>query len=319
MSYARSFLLTLTATLVAPLGACTAELVGDGDDPVLRCGGCNLNSPVINDARFPELHLGGLPNDDGVSLVGLHDPATQTTYALGTNGLEDLTALDGSTVVAEGEELIGWLLVLEKGPDTVFGMIVAHDRIESWAVGNLPMSAYAIAFADVNLTKNVCPTYAGSPNTPVLTIIPGQTYDNVAKEVGLVDADWVTFACADQAAYKAKRFGYEQNLPFAGTNQPASIDQQNATLKMITADYCGLGKSFTVHGTQVGWENAAQTVSEGANLGDIEAVWTESGALCLSAPRHPDIAQKVEEECILPDCDTIDLAQVDYEWITWTP
>jgi hypothetical protein len=321
MSYAPFALLTITV-LVAPIGACTPEFTGqdDADDPTLRdCPGCTLNSPAINNAKFPALHLGGLPNDDGVSLLGLFDPATMQTYDVGTNSLEDLTALDGLTVVAEGDELVGWTLVLEKDSNPLYGMIVAHDRtITSWAAGNPNMTAYAISFADVNITKNVCPTFADSPNTPVLTIIPGQTYDNVNKVVDEVDANWVTFACADEAAYKAKRLGYEQNLNFAGTNAPASIDQQNATLKMITADYCGLGKSFTVQGTPLAWENAAQTVTAPPDL-KIEAIWTATGALCLDTPRIAELQDKIDEECSLPYCDTIDLEQVPYEWITWTP
>lgn len=322
MSTATVRLLSLAAALTALTGACTPEFEGEDDgEPTLRnCETCNTNSPAINEFQFPELHLGGLPNSAGVRLVGLINPKDNVTYKLTVDGHEDLAAVDAQNkIVARGAALVGWVLMLEKDAVRVTGMIAAHDAtIASWAQPGRPMTAYAIAFSDKNMTKNVCPTYFDTPWTPVLTIIRGETYDREHKLVDLVDSQWVTFACADEAAYKAKRLGYEQNIPFGATNQPATIAQQDATLKMITADYCGTGKSFTQQGTKLFWENTAHTVTLPNPVSNLEAVWTEDGALCLDTPRYVDRA-KVQAECDIPKCGNIDLAQVPHEWVTWVP
>ncbi|MFY0533504.1 ADYC domain-containing protein [Nannocystis pusilla] len=88
---------------------------------------------------------------------------------------------------------------------------------------------------------------------------------------------------------------------------------------MITADYCGTGQSFTVQDQGIYWENAAGTVTapSAAYTKPIEAVWGPNGALCIGEPRLFTLAE-VQTECPgLPDCDTVDWANMAYEWITW--
>lgn len=321
--------LTAAAALLAATTACTLEPLASDDDESLAPRDCEpplcgFNSPRINDAPFPELHLGGLANDAGVSLVGLRSPTSTEIYELKIEAHQALAAYSGTMRVAHGAGLVGWQLVLDDNGTEVSGTIRAFSRATaSWATGNDSLTTYAISFPSpvtVGLDLNVCPTYVNDPNTPVLTVIPGQTYDREAKLVGLIDSSWATFACADEAAYKAKRLGYAEVLGFDGTALPATRAQQDATLKMITADYCGKGKSFTEPNTPVYWENTALTVPMGppANERDtIEAIWTDYGALCLDNPRIPGMLAKIQADCELPSCDTIDLEEVSHEWISW--
>ena len=94
--------------------------------------------------------------------------------------------------------------------------------------------------------------------------------------------------------------------------EPASAGARQATLKMITADYCGGGQSYTANGTPVVWRNRAGTVdSTDLHTPDaVEAVWTAGGALCLDTPRIADVT------CQLPSCAGLDLE--DGEWLTHT-
>ncbi|NJK33201.1 MAG: hypothetical protein HC927_12795 [Deltaproteobacteria bacterium] len=80
---------------------------------------------------------------------------------------------------------------------------------------------------------------------------------------------------------------------------------------MLTADYCGDGHSYTVDGTPLAWENESGTVTPDSQPGELEAIWTAEGALCLDTPRLVDPS---EVACALPSCDQYTLA--DGEWMT---
>ena len=97
---------------------------------------------------------------------------------------------------------------------------------------------------------------------------------------------------------------------------PASRARQDATLKMITADYCGIGHSFTDQGIEVAWENTAQTVT--SNETEIEAMWGADGAICLDTPRFSSI-QDIKSTCPEPPppCSSIDPDDFVVEWVSY--
>jgi hypothetical protein len=75
--------------------------------------------------------------------------------------------------------------------------------------------------------------------------------------------------------------------------------------KMITADYCGRGKAFTVSGQPLaildnrGWFEPPPT-----GVTSIESIWNEQGAVCLDQARRADddpfIYDKISQACPLP-------------------
>jgi hypothetical protein len=79
-------------------------------------------------------------------------------------------------------------------------------------------------------------------------------------------------------------------------NRQASPAERQATLRMVTADYCGTGHSFTVNGTPVAWRDAAGLVEPIGKENVIEALWDADGAICLTKPRHADL-DEVAAEC----------------------
>ncbi|MCY1061804.1 ADYC domain-containing protein [Nannocystis sp. SCPEA4] len=314
--------LPLSAALLA-MTAAACTYAPEDEQSYRDSGTLTVNSPEIDDAPFPELSLSGQPNSAGVSLVGLRDP-NGNLHPLATNSRDELVVYDDNhNLLFSGDDLVDWTLVLEKDGVEVEGTILTYDGdVPGWTDDGRPITTYAISFPGTAADpghKNVCPTYRDEPLNPVLTIIRGATYDRELKEVDLIDADWVTFACADQAAYKAKALGYHQGENFAGTTAPATRDQQDATLKMITADYCGTGHSFTVQGTAIHWENSARTVTiaPGTVYGYFEAIWGKDGAICLNDPRAVDRSE-VEAECDIPLC-PIDWETTSHEWATWKP
>ena len=121
---------------------------------------------------------------------------------------------------------------------------------------------------------------------------------------------WITLACAGSAAAKTALLGYGPHGDFDGEGHSATVAQRQATLKMITADYCGTGQSYTVDGTPLAWENAGGTVTPMHEIGESEAVWTSSGALCLDTPR---VVDRDDVSCSLPSCDALG---IEGEWMT---
>lgn len=120
---------------------------------------------------------------------------------------------------------------------------------------------------------------------------------------------FITFACRDQALGKCARMGYR---PWAKANSCsgtgvaqtcadiALADHHQACTRMIRADYCGNGTSYTIDGTLIDiydYLNPPLQVSE--TDWDIEAQWTPNGALCINEPRHPELLKKWQR----PDCD----------------
>lgn len=286
----------------------------------IRCGDLS-NSPAVNDFAVPEINLNGLANSDGVKVKGIRRPLghpTTTLYRLGV-GNDELNAwsfsLNGAYTVASGPGLIGWRIELE-GPGGVVrhATIRAHNpELASWSAGAAPISTYAIAYDSdpgPSVTYvNVCPN--ATPEETVLTVIGGETYDRDTKEVNPGMSGWATLACADEAAFKMKRLAYGPNDTIGATGVTATVAQRQATLKMLTGDYCGTGFPYTVQGFPLKWTDQASNVNwtSGAVL---EARWDEHGATCLTLPR---VAELGEVACI-DDLDPCPVGPHDAVWQT---
>lgn len=303
--------LWLPASLVAP--ACLdgeAELAGalaarDYSCPTWRCG---FNAAEVRGRSLQELDLDGLPNAAGARIVGALPPPLRLGYVLDVQNDELVFRKGGS--VLRGEQIVGGILLVQLPlglpvPVTIAG----YATVPSWAADHPPIAAYTLLYPEpVELlgVKNVCTGSLLDPLASVATVLGGERYDEATKTVLPDQSRWVTIACAGSAAAKLKLLGYG---PQSSATTPA---RRQATLKMITADYCGGGHSYTENGTPLQWANADGTVAPpaGATLGAVESVWTASGAVCLGATRIAD----TEVACPLPACDGFDLD--DGEWIT---
>ncbi|WP_245913657.1 ADYC domain-containing protein [Nannocystis exedens] len=286
--------------------------------PVWRCG---FNSAEVNGRAIRELNLDGLPNADGVRIVGFVPPA------LGLLSLQKfeldvekgaLVARSAGGTTLRGSQLVGaTILVQQPGsllplPITVLG----HQKIDSWAEGAPQVSTYALVYPDLDAlvgVRNVCTGDLLDVLTSAVTVIGGETYDLETKTIQPDKPRWLTLACAGSAAAKLQLMNYGPQSDFDGAGHPASLEQRQATLRMITADYCGTGHSYTQNGTPLHWENAAGTVVSPGELGAVEAVWSAAGALCLEAQRLAG----AEVGCDLPACDAFSLAEG--EWVTYVP
>lgn len=278
---------------------------------------CGFNSAEINGRAIRELNLDGASNSAGMRIVGFVPPPGRLgSWSLDVAG-DALIARSGGTTL-RGAQLVG-AQILVRDPSLsglpVPVIIAGYEEIPSWAAGAPDVATYALVYADVNAllgVKNVCVGDITDALTSAATVLGGETYDLATKTVK-PSPRWLTIACAGSAAAKMRLMNYGPQSNFDGTGAPASVAQRQATLKMITADYCGTGQSHTQNGTRLYWENASGTVVSGGAPGQVEAVWTQAGALCLGATRIADVTPA----CARPSCAGLSLDQG--EWITHVP
>lgn len=319
----RPFAVARLALALLPLALIVACDVEEANDPGLlaarSCPGCNIggyNSPTINSFEIPELHLGQEPNHADVTLIDIADPNGHE-YSLSVVNEEFFVDTGNGLVIGAG--LIGWKILLDS-PGGKYELEIAsyaiHDSLANEGPG---ISAYGLKYESHLVAGEILSVCPGSlPNEAVVTLIRGETYDRAQKTVQPAQLGWFTLACADEAVFKMKRMNYGPNAYFNNTGMPASVAQRQATLKMITADYCGNGNSYTVQGTPLIWIDAAHTVGpeKVQTPNQREAFWDENGALCLDTPRFA-AKSDVKDECELPACSEID--PTSSIWGTITP
>lgn len=280
--------------------------------PTWRCG---FNSAEVNGRSIRELNLDGAANADGLQIVGFLAPAGLLgNYKLDVEG-DALIARNSSGATLRGAQLIG-ATILVKGPGLLalptLITVLGYQEIDSWAAGAPKVPTYALLYPDLGAllgVSNVCSGDLLDTLASAATVIGGETYDLDAKTVNPGQKRWLTIACAGSAAAKMRLLGYG---PQSSATTP---DQRQATLKMITADYCGGGESYTANGTLVHWANEDGSVAPSSTEtpGEVEAVWNEDGALCLGSPRIAGTTV----DCSLPSCEGFEAD--DGEWITWAP
>ncbi len=322
----RSFAAPRLALALLPLALSVGCYANEEDDPGLHefratasCSSCGLgstNSPTINSFEIPELHLDGHLNDDGVSLGMIIDPDGKEFRLRVIN--EEFAVMTGGQTLS-GADLLGWTIRLDSPGGTYDLEITKHESHASLANAGPAISAYGLKYESHETPGeflSVCPN--SQPEESVVTLILGETYDRELKTVTPGQSAWFTLACADEAAFKMKAMNYGPNADFNNTGAPATVQQRQAPLKMITADYCGSGVSYTVQGTPLIWHDTANTVGpENVPTPNMrEAYWNADGAMCLDTPRFVDNSE-VKEECDLPACSEIDPSQ--RVWATITP
>jgi hypothetical protein len=101
----------------------------------------------------------------------------------------------------------------------------------------------------------------------------------------------VTIACVGEAAAKMKLMDFHPH-----GNRQASVAERQATLRMITADYCGTGHSFTVNGTQVAWRDAAGQIEPRWERTSSRRCGTKTGRSASTSRGTP--ASTDVEECV---------------------
>lgn len=310
-------LLALT-TALALVGGCDAAAdLEPGSAITFRpftCSWCTTigNSPLVNGASLAYIDLTGT-NSAGIKIsgvfVGKSDYYTLTLDA-DTDRFRGIDLNDPDRAL-EGEDFVGAKIVLEmNGGGLVYLEITDYDEnVASWSRSGDPVTAYRAMYVSQGVPQPLCPS--SNPENQWFTLIGGEIYDPVTHAI-TASSSALTIACVGEAAAKLKLLDYHPNGNYGST-----AEQRQTTLRMITADYCGTGQSFTTQGVQVAWSNAAGTVEAPFAEDALEAKWGPNGAICLDYPREFTLDQ-VLDVCSIPSCE----GDVDFggaEWRTMLP
>lgn len=338
----------LLACVASLASACTSDIEIAAEDLMVEGGcpewACGTNTAVINNSMIETLNL----SDDDGDVYDDSDGRLRIVAVEHETGLPlDLQVQNGEFIGTDltgaryrGNALIGTRIIFRDLDDLSLHAITidGFSSITSWTQPVFQVPAYYLSAAqlDANLvplsTRALCNSSESTPDpSQYVVLIKGELYDALSKTVldgsYYGDEQWFNLACKDSALAKMKLLGYDPEFTNTAATRQTTPAERQATLKMITADYCGTGTSFTAIGEPLIWYNRSNTVVPGSVVAaSSEAIWSANGAICLDVARRadsePDIATRIAAECgaPLPSCTSFLQSWTQYgEWHTANP
>jgi hypothetical protein len=277
-------------------GSATAELNN------CKLFGCGENVARVGMYKFHELDLNGGASN-GVRIGEFLD-ANDKPMTLDVIGSKLIGIRDDASIVS-GAALEGSTLHLDHDDGDSFRLHFVDVGTTPYWVGGGKATTYHFTVEDDNGTnRDLCAgvgidNYLWAGIQKVAVVHRGDRYDPAGLTVTAIGADtkgWFNISCAGTAPAKLEL----TRMTTSGSNQThaSSRPQRTTWLKLITADYCGVGYSFTQDGEPLlldnkpGWMSADDTLGQAqyddALVDTYEALWTSTGAKCLSTPRRLD-------------------------------
>jgi len=286
--------LTLNGLTLNGLTLNGLTLNGTGQNGI-TLNGITLNGITLNGITLNGLFLTG-PNNK----VGSYSGISVKNVAI--NNSEIQITLSNNQVIS-GTQVIGAALVaIQEGPKPVIYVFRINN---AYIDTSNPFDDTWHYYVTVASTANPTPTALclDENNQPTDLVPLMGMYWNTTDGSMVQQPNAVTLACTGGAIEKCVGFGYR---PWAnGTScigwsneqfcWPVSlVDYLQACTRMIRADYCGNGTSYTVDGTVLNiYDYLSPPIQSFAtNTGEnwqFEARWTPDGAMCLTKPRHPEL------------------------------
>ncbi len=246
-----------------------------------QLNGIDLNGPLLQGTKLNGIDLNGIdlngPVLQGVQLNGLQFNGLTLNGSALQGSFSDGTRI--STQALVGAKLVGRL---SDGTTLPIFIDAVHENPEA---KNADVVLYQISYGAGH--EPLCGRDQGG--APVLATAIANSWDE--KTGARVDAaDTFTFACQGAALYKCVAAGYKPWKTVDSPKGPVSLaDYHQACTRMIRADYCGDGTSYTLDGTLIDMADGLGIQS--AETGDradfaFEAAWGPDGAKCVSKTRY---------------------------------
>jgi hypothetical protein len=277
------------------------------DEAVCPSWGCSRNSPIMGDGLvFDGLDRRfGIPAESGIKILAVTAPDGRPAELEVQGHTLRAYSIDGSNLLYEGGGLEETVVTLQTDSHTYELKITRFEQagIQFWAppdehVPFYEMKARRLEPSDPKEFVHICvdtrfetdPDWSGVGHLAL--VFEGDHYDARNKLVYETPNDpRFNLTCAGTAPAKLHLLrhtaaGSRDIAPLVHT----SVEQRQAMLKMITADFCGDGTPYTVHGVPLWYQDVqALHVLPAAAYADparIEAIWTQDGAQCIDRPRY---------------------------------
>lgn len=266
------------------------QLIEEDPCPNFACG---QNGPKLNSRDFHELSELGLPNREGFTLKPMVKGGV--SYTLGVVGWE-MRGTDANGNIITGQQLTNATFDVEHDTGRRYRVLineVSSMHIYAGPKKGTVIPQYILKWIDVTPGMpaqhytNLCarpPTGAYRDDTlyqngESTLVFEGNRYDSVTKSVLFGSSSWFNLGCAGHALSKLLLTGH---TTISGS---ATTAQQQTALKAITADYCGIGLSFTVAGEPLYWKSSNTYMSFKSQPVSLEGRWNDRGAVCLDEHR----------------------------------
>ena len=287
--------LALTASLALAAGCDMPEPGDDREEQgavFMRPGGGGiwLNTSAIDSHAFAALDL-KKNSHDGVRLdrVLVKQGANKFVVVDRVKGVDGEIHAGRGTTNFSGQQLVGskWeLTLLVNGTETPATMWI------SGATNNQGVWQYTFQHHDaLGNVANLCETdaHGKAVAVPIADMtVNASTGDLTSRNNTLY------LACTSGALGKAVTWGYS---PW-----DIGMDEFEATIRVVRADYCGDGQSWTTPGTGLQIEDAWGVSGFAVPTATNEAVWGASGALCIATTRVIGQGAITCDGVVVPTC-----------------
>lgn len=248
---------------------------------MLLCGACASDAdPSVGQTAQDMISLNG-KSLNGVSLNGISlngaSLAGQTITSVALKGINASgTAITASSAAASLAPWTGAGLVGSTWSATTSAGATVSLRIDGATQGTAPnaeMWFYNVSYQGASGWSPVCGVDASS--TPIQAVAVAGVWGPVGGDATAYASSLsqFTLACRGKTVAKCVELGYKPYKALSATLQ--------ACVRLLRADYCGNGTSFTVDGTTLNlYDNAGVQADTEAWL--PEAEWTASGASCIN-------------------------------------
>jgi hypothetical protein len=333
-----SLLLTACALPAPELEVADQTLLRGCDDPDF----CGTNSGLMTHYGTWEFNVNGVRNGQGLQVLGLGKGAD--FYQLVVEGSRIIGLDKSGNVALQDKDLVGARIYLDRWGRQSAIEIIDAGTIHELVAPEDPLGAYVLDWGVVAGNPLPGPMYAGQTIegglVPVLAKVqpvcpePKWIHDSYVGSMPEWDETYYVMTAFQSVVFEGDRFDPETRTvkPYAenewfnigcGAHTLAKLRLTRntintspdwryvqAALKMLGADYCGTGKSFTFPGEPLVWrDRTAMSYRNMSSKHDLDARWDENGATCMYSPRlgrtnnpdaaaaYPDVWQAIEKEC----------------------
>jgi hypothetical protein len=242
----------------APESPDEAEALGEAEQAIVSSNGVALNGVALNGVALNGVALNGV----ALNGVALNDSALTGT----TSGGETYSGAGFIGAVFQG--------LLAGGGATPLFIDDARTTGGIWY--------YRASFDDPKSGARVplCGLDAAGVAVEAIGLEGRWDYREGVPGGGahIDDPGAFTFACRNAALGKCVEFGYK---PWASVGGVSLADHHQACTRMLRADYCGDGTSYTVDGTPINLYDGLGIQSDAVDW-PFEAEWLPSGARAIS-------------------------------------